>query len=180
MAVREQEVLAVSINMYKRSLVSVDVGQNIVRATKWVKPNSLPTVTPAAKTYLTVRRNGKPINRFLLGYEAMLFQGLPANLWTKTTKLSDPQMMNLAGNAFPSTQCAAVMIAIFANLPAKMPQQNLSQCAREEAELQGKGAEPEEVVKAKEDLSLKKRAAELQGSPLAAGAAQRAADAEAK
>ena len=133
MAVREQEVLAVSINIFKKSLVSVDVGQNIARATKWVKPNSLPTVTPAAKTYLTIRRNGKPINRLLLGYEAMLFQGLPANLWAKTTKLSDPQMMNLAGNAFPSTQCAAVMIAIFANFPAKMPQQNLFQCAREGA-----------------------------------------------
>ena len=152
LAPREQEVLAVSTNVFKRSLISVNVGQSIHRATKWREPTCLPTITPGAKLYLMVRRNGKAMNRLLLGYEGLLFQGLPANLWTETTKLSDKQMMDLAGNAFPSTQCAAVMIAIFANLPAKLSLQKFCQSGdgegEGEAQAEGEAAEarPQELV----------------------------------
>ena len=151
MSLREREVLAVSVNIFKRALIAVNVGQSIDRATKWREPTCLPTITPGAKLYLTARRDGKAMNRLLLGYEGLLFQGLPANLWTETTELSNKQMMDLAGNAFPSTQCAAVMIAIFANLPAIRPGKLFTGSPSEgegEARAEGEAAEarPQELV----------------------------------
>ena len=55
----------------------------------------------------------------LLGYESLRLQGFPTEVFKGDSKLnvSDPQMLDLAGNAFPSKCLAALLFGIFGSLP---------------------------------------------------------------
>ena len=45
-----------------------------------------------------------------------LFDAVP-----EESRPSEPQLADLAGNAFPSTVLAAVLLAVYAHLPAEAP-----------------------------------------------------------
>ncbi len=59
-------------------------------------------------------------NRFMLGHEAMLVQGFPAD-WLSDAKASNDQLQDIAGNAFGGTVFAAIYVALLATVgPAKV------------------------------------------------------------
>eukprot|EP00974_Lingulodinium_polyedra_P003562 334716-Lingulodinium_polyedra.AAC.1 len=64
-----------------KPLLSVECGQRIDRATIRRKGH-LATVTPGSKTFLfypmAEGTRKVPLNRFMLGYESLRFQGFPA------------------------------------------------------------------------------------------------------
>jgi len=121
---REREVLAYAIAAHPE-LVSVDCSQRIDRASIGRGPR-LPTITPGGKVYLMVSMAEKgskvsgPCNRLLLGLEALKLQGFPTNLLPHAEPHvlpSDPQLMDLAGNAFPGTVLSAIFLALYLHLP---------------------------------------------------------------
>ncbi len=113
--VREREVLAFYFSLNPNT-VSVDSSCRIDMARGNLE-DTLPTITPGAKTFLNVKKGKGVVNRFLLGHEALMCQGYPVELLPQTSQLSDTQKFDLAGNAFPSTCLMALLLGIFANLP---------------------------------------------------------------
>ena len=121
---REKEVIAFTIQAVPGA-ISVDCGQRVDRAPTG-RGHTLPTVTPGGKTFLMypARGSDQPRNRFLIGSEALCLQGFPMNLFDavpEESRPSEPQLADLAGNAFPSTVLAAVLLAVYAHLPAEAP-----------------------------------------------------------
>ena len=131
---REKEVISYAIDAVE-DMISVDCSQRIDRASIG-RGRSLPTVTPGCKTYLMFKKavkavKGKsgeeaPMNRFLLGREGLRLQGFPTEFFDKAPqehRSSELQMMDMAGNAFPSTVLAAIVLAIYAHIPSSAVKQ---------------------------------------------------------
>ena len=103
---REQEIATYALAA-QPGLLSVDIGMRIDRATI-TSGDLVATVTPGSKPYLmchqAIAETNKraPMNRLMLGYEGLELQGFPVQVLQDTSTLSDPQMMDLAGNAFPA------------------------------------------------------------------------------
>eukprot|EP00969_Alexandrium_andersonii_P271860 12015669-Alexandrium_andersonii.AAC.1 len=56
----------------------------------------------------------------MLGYEAMVVQGFPRKILDRVTPeqgTSDPQLVDLAGNAFSSTVFGAMLVGALATMP---------------------------------------------------------------
>ena len=96
----------------ENNLFSVDVSQRIDRARCGFK-RTFQTLTPGMKCWLVTPPNPTArqrdlSGRYLLGFEALALQGFPVN-WiklpgsTSDDSVTDPQMMDLAGNAFSGT-----------------------------------------------------------------------------
>ena len=118
---REKEVISYATG-HVPNMISVDCSQRIDRASVG-KGETLPTITPGGKTYFMCpsATSGKPLDRFLLGLEALRLQGFPVEFFDDIddeSLPSDPQMHDLAGNAFPSTVLCAVLLAIYLHLPS--------------------------------------------------------------
>ena len=63
----------------------------------------------------------KSLNRYLLGWELLGLQGFPMHFFDKSASgVTDVQKTDLAGNAFSSTVCAALVLSLLANVP-KIP-----------------------------------------------------------
>ncbi len=121
---REQEIVSYALAADPKML-SVDVGQRIDRC-NITSGDVVATVTPGSKTYLMypqkIAKKRVCMNRLMLGSEGLELQGFPVQLLpaaaSEESSLSDPQMMDLAGNAFPSSVLAAMLIGIFTSLPS--------------------------------------------------------------
>ena len=74
------------------------------------------TITTCSKYYL------KKHELFMLGRGCLTIQGFPAPFLESGCDLSDPQMADLAGNAFSSTVCCAVLLGCFAHVPELVKQ----------------------------------------------------------
>ena len=57
------------------------------------------------------------MHRLMLGYEGLELQGFPVQALQDTSTLSDPQMMDLAGTALPSTVLMSILVSIFCQIP---------------------------------------------------------------
>lgn len=116
---REREVVAFA---FRRGALSVDCGQAINRCSE-NRSELLPTVTPGGKVFLMFKEASRPMCRLLLGYEALALQGYPVEQLPLeddpgcALAISDSQMRDLAGNAFPSTCLMACFLGIFAHAP---------------------------------------------------------------
>jgi hypothetical protein len=60
--------------------------------------------------------------RYLTGRETLSIQGFPLGFLKPDTDLSDPMLGDMAGNAFSSTVCVAVLLGVFAHVPALVKQ----------------------------------------------------------
>ena len=118
---REKEVL-----VFKKATVSdlttVDISQRIDRAGCGVQGKTQ-TLTPRMSTWLaggwSKRKKNPPGERQLLGFEAMQLQGFPQDRLLKVIdRITDPQLKDLAGNAFSGTIFAALYIGLMGHLPA--------------------------------------------------------------
>lgn len=117
---RAREVISFAFK-FKHAAKSVDCGQTINRCSLNCD-DVLPTITPDGKTFLMYELDSsapKPMSRLLLGYEALAIQGFPVELLSTDSSLSNRQMHDLAGNAFPSTCLMACLLGIFAHVPPK-------------------------------------------------------------
>ena len=118
---REQEVIMYGIATTQGTLTAIDTSQNMDRSPP-ICTKCLPTFTTGSQLFMMHCNKKKPLNRFLLGSEALALQGFPtsylsvADGWVP----SEAQMLNLAGNAFTSTACAAVIAGVFARLPSSI------------------------------------------------------------
>ena len=114
---REQEVIAFAA-VTQPDFIAVDCSQRINRL-PLANGNVTIPCTPTMRAFMRVKQRGSPINRMLLGYESLRLQGVPTEVFRGDSKLnvSDPQMLDLAGNAFPSTCLAALLFGIFTSLP---------------------------------------------------------------
>ena len=67
-----------------------------------------------------IKTNGdseaKAPNRLMTGWEAFALQGFPVEI-LRLDWCSDPQLHDLAGNAFPGTCLCAIYLAVVANIP---------------------------------------------------------------
>ena len=77
------------------------------------------TVTPGSNTFLfhpMAEGSSKvPLNRFMFGCEALRLQGFPTEVMDKfpmEEHRADPQMQDMAGNAFPGTVVLAMMLGV--------------------------------------------------------------------
>ena len=122
---REKEVLNYATTMFK-PLLSVDCGQRIDRAGIRQK-QPLATVTLGGKTFLfhpMAEGSSKvPLNRLMLGFESMRLQGFPTEVMDKfpmEEQCTDPQLQDMAGNAFPGTVVLAILLGVYKNLPPRV------------------------------------------------------------
>ena len=122
---REKEVLNYATTVFK-PLLSVECGQRIDRATIRQK-GPLATVTPGSKTFLfhpMAEGSSKvPLNRFMLGFESLRLQGFPTEVMDKfpmEEQCTDPQMQDMAGNAFPGTVVLAILLSVYKHLPPRV------------------------------------------------------------
>ena len=83
----------------------------------------LPTIVPGGKTFLLLKGpNKQPLNRILLGREALALQGYPVEKVYPEGHddiPANPKLHDLAGNAFPTTVCLALFLATFACIPSR-------------------------------------------------------------
>ena len=120
-AKREQEIATYALAA-PPDLLSVGIGMRIDRATV-TSGDLVATVTPGSKPYLVYHQaiaetsKRAPTNRLRLGYEGLGLQGFPVQVFQDTSTLSDPQMMDLAGNALPSTVLMSILVSIFCQMP---------------------------------------------------------------
>jgi hypothetical protein len=122
---REKEIVAFVYATTSGTFTSVDVSQRIDRVFVNQKP-MLPTITPGNKTWL------RDVERFLVGQEGLAIQGFPVGLLSKpdvSCSASDPQRMDLAGNAFPSTCLMAILHGVFCCLPLDKLLPSATHCA---------------------------------------------------
>ena len=118
---REQEIVTYALAA-QPGLLSVDISMRIDRASI-TSGDSVATLTPGSKPYLmyhqAIAETNKraPMNRLRLGYEGLELQGFPVQALQDTSTLSDPQMMDLAGNAFSSTVLMSILLGIFCQMP---------------------------------------------------------------
>ena len=118
---REREIILCRY-LLEPDALSVDCSQSIARAPV-AHGDSFNTIVPGCRQYLL--RNIKvgqhqaaaASQRFLLGFEGMRLQGYPLELVRDLEGVSDPQMMDLAGNAFPGTCLMAMFLGVFACIP---------------------------------------------------------------
>ncbi len=110
---REQDIiLGFLSDAADKSLTTLDTSQQIIRVAKGYE-SILPTLTPSGKTWLYSR------NRFLIGREYLSFQGFPVEWLPEDLPVSDPQLKDLAGNAFSGTVFGCVYISVLAHLPKR-------------------------------------------------------------
>lgn len=116
---REKEIVGYALALHP-NMLGVDAGQRIDRAAI-LTGEHMNTITPGAKIFMTWKWGAqqKPLNRLLLGWEALMLQGYPVQA-LKGHSLSDPQMFDLAGNAFPSTILAAIYLSTYIVLPCHL------------------------------------------------------------
>lgn len=118
---REKEIVAFYSTTIPHA-VAIDTSQRIDRASVPTGPLILNTLTPGSKNFLVGQMSigkdtpAKP-NRILLGYESLGLQAFPVEELEPLDWLSDPQMQDLAGNAFPGTCLLAVFLAMYAKIP---------------------------------------------------------------
>lgn len=121
---REKEVLAYALQDHPRC-VAVDVSSRMDRVGI---SDSVPihTLTSTTKLFLRFPAGVKsdeattPLNRVLLGWEALNTQGFPMPLlkaFSGDFELSDTQMGDLAGNAFSSTVVLTIMLSLYVKFP---------------------------------------------------------------
>ena len=118
---REQEII-VCRYLLEPDALSVDCSQTIVRASV-AHGDAFMTILLACKQYIlrnvkvNHNRMGSATQRFLLGFEGLRLQGYPLELVGDLEGVSNGQMMDLAGNAFPGTCLMAIFLGVFACLP---------------------------------------------------------------
>ncbi len=114
---REQEIISCAAALHGESLVAVDVNPSIERAAM-ICEGIMPTFTTSARYYLMhTDSQHAPRNRYMLGYECLSVQGFPVHFFGDADGPTDPQMADLAGNAFSSTVCAALLLGAYAHVP---------------------------------------------------------------
>ena len=112
---REKEIIACAAAMHGEDLVYVDTNPSIERASM-SSEDMMCTITTGSKYYL------KRHERFMTGRECLGVQGFPFSFLQPGSDLSDPQLGDLAGNAFSSTVCCAVLLGCFAHVPELVEQ----------------------------------------------------------
>ena len=118
---REREIILCRY-LLEPDALSVDCSQSIARAPV-AHGDSFNTIVPGCRQYLLrnikvgQHQRAAASQRFLLGFEGMRLQGYPLELVRDLEGLSDPQMMDLAGNAFPGTCLMAMFLGVFACIP---------------------------------------------------------------
>ena len=85
------------------------------------------TVTPGGKTFLfhpMAEGSSKvPLNRLMLGFESLRLQGFPTEVMDKfpmEEQCTDPQLQDMAGNAFPGTVVLAILLGMYKHLPPRV------------------------------------------------------------
>ena len=107
---REEQVLSYALQYAGGNVTSADISQRIDRVSLG-RDGVLPTITPHNKTWLV--EQGRP----LTGFEALGLQGFPMDILSSSEHCpSDPQLMDLAGNAFSGPVVMAVLVCMFAGL----------------------------------------------------------------
>ena len=93
--------------------VAVDLSQRIDRARTCAGP--MFTMLPSQKVWIWSSRPCH--NRLMTGREAMRLQGYPLDAMNLEKEISDPQMQDLAGNAFASPIIMALLLGVYSHLP---------------------------------------------------------------
>ena len=117
----------------------VDVSQSITRrpCTKEAEDGRIlaPTIVPRSKIWLSLRKADTSVHRILVGKESLMIQGWPvddARLEAFVDKHSNLFLQDLAGNAFPGTVIAAILVAVLFAADAKESQDPQSTVASQE------------------------------------------------
>ncbi|CAE7242160.1 unnamed protein product, partial [Symbiodinium sp. CCMP2456] len=92
--------------------VAVDLSQRIDRV-RTSTAGPIFTMLPSQKVWIWSSLH----NRLLTGREALRLQGYPLEPGISKDEISDPQMADLAGNAFPATVVMALLLGIYSHLP---------------------------------------------------------------
>ena len=122
---RVKEAMLFHTNSDGKTICSIDLHPRIDRCSKGHNDHAQ-TLTPASKIWL-LAPEGQPqevqakFNRMLTGFEALGIQGFPLPWIGEKCTTSDPQLADVAGNAFSSSVFSAIFVALLALLPDAGP-----------------------------------------------------------
>ncbi len=114
----KEMILCFLSDVADKSRTILPTTQSIMRVPKGYHA-ILPTLTPRGNTWLYSHK------RCLIGRENLALQGFPVEWLPEDLTISDPQLKDLAGNAFSGTVFGCVYIIVLAHLPKRSRSQEV-------------------------------------------------------
>ena len=122
---RDKECILYHMCTSGGNLTSIDASQRSDRCSKGYDC-ILHTLTPGMACWLApppnaTKKQEQTSSRNLLGFEALALQGFPVDWLSGCESATDPQLSDLAGNAFAFPVFGAIYVSLLAHVPFKFP-----------------------------------------------------------